>query len=617
MGDGSATRKRRSAIRLLSLLGLLAWAGAAAAQLSPRADLKIAQAPYYVGVPIDLHLQLEGFVREPEPRCSATPVDGGTLDLLGIVPNLTTQVTIVNGRTTRTESATFICRFVLTPSRSGNLRLGPFVAAQAGVEAKSPVYSILVQTLTPDRRVRLKLLLPEKPIFVGQRIEVGIEWWLAEDLQDTIQNYEIHSRLFEMPDTFRFMQDPQPVRGQQTLAIQSESGEKILAAEVEPRSDLGRPFLVVKTRRTLVALHPGEFDLGSATISLNEVTDWQRDFFGGRRPAKTRRIFARDSDQKLVVREAPKVDRPPSFGGAIGRGFSFEVTADRSVVQRGDPILLTFTVRGEGGLENVGLPPLEGSDALPPGSFSLASERPAGEIVDGAKIFRVPVRVLDESLNEIPALPYSWFDPELGQYQTAYSRPIALAVRPAQLISAADVVAAQPGEIEGASPKEEAKHGSDPKAGDERFSLSGADLSIELDRSRLLRDEGPQTLRMGFTYGLSLLAVAASLVYRRRRNRDPEKLRIQAISREQLARIEAAASKPQREASGEIASALRELAALKPRSADPAREALIAECDAVFYSPGTESSARAEEGLVERARALASELVDELVRSEP
>ena len=614
MGDGSTDRKRRSAVRLLSLLGLLVWAGAASAQVSPRADLKIAQAPYYVGVPIDLHLQVEGFEREPEPRCSGAPVDGGTLDLVGIVPNVTTQVTIINGRTTRTESATFICRFVLTPSRSGNLRLGPFVAAQAGIEAKSPVYSIPVQTLTPDRRVRLKLLLPEKPVFVGQRIEVGIEWWLAEDLQDSVQNYEIHSRLFEMPDTFRFIQDTQPVRGQQTLAIQTASGEKVLSAEVESRSDLGRPFLVVKAQRTLVALHPGEFDLGSATISLNEVTRWQRDFFGGRRPSNTRRVFARDSDQKLVVREAPKANRPASFGGAIGRGFSFEVTADRSVVQRGDPILLTFTVRGEGGLENVGLPPFEGNEALPPDSFSLASERPAGEIVEGAKIFRVPVRVLDESLNEIPALPYSWFDPELGQYQTAYSRPIALVVRPAQLISAADVVAAQPAETKIATP--ETEDGSRRQPGESVFSLSGADLSIELDRSRLLRDEGSQTLGLAFMYGLPLLALAASLVYRRRRNRDPEQLRIRAISREQLARIEAAASKPQKEALGEIASALRELAALKPRSADPAREALLAECDAVFYSPGAESSTRAEESLVERARTLASELVEELARSE-
>ena len=603
MGDGSTDRKRRSAVRLLSLLGLLVWAGAASAQVSPRADLKIAQAPYYVGVPIDLHLQVEGFEREPEPRCSGAPVDGGTLDLVGIVPNVTTQVTIINGRTTRTESATFICRFVLTPSRSGNLRLGPFVAAQAGIEAKSPVYSIPVQTLTPDRRVRLKLLLPEKPVFVGQRIEVGIEWWLAEDLQDSVQNYEIHSRLFEMPDTFRFIQDTQPVRGQQTLAIQTASGEKVLSAEVESRSDLGRPFLVVKAQRTLVALHPGEFDLGSATISLNEVTRWQRDFFGGRRPSNTRRVFARDSDQKLVVREAPKANRPASFGGAIGRGFSFEVTADRSVVQRGDPILLTFTVRGEGGLENVGLPPFEGNEALPPDSFSLASERPAGEIVEGAKIFRVPVRVLDESLNEIPALPYSWFDPELGQYQTAYSRPIALVVRPAQLISAADVVAAQPAETKIATP--ETEDGSRRQPGESVFSLSGADLSIELDRSRLLRDEGSQTLGLAFMYGLPLLALAASLVYR-----------IRAISREQLARIEAAASKPQKEALGEIASALRELAALKPRSADPAREALLAECDAVFYSPGAESSTRAEESLVERARTLASELVEELARSE-
>jgi hypothetical protein len=617
MFDGSADRNRGQGIRLLALLALLAWAGTAAGQAPPRADLKIAPAPYYVGVPIDLHLQVEGLQREPEPRCSAAPVDGGVISLVGVAPSVTTQVTIINGKTTRTESVTFVCRFSLTLSRPGTIRLGPFQAIQGAVEAKTPVYSIPVETIAPDRRVRIRLILPDKPVFVGQRLEVGIEWWLAEELQDRIQNYEIRSRLFETPDTFRFVEDRPPNRGEQTLSIQTEAGEKTLAAEVESRSDLGRPFLVVRSLRTLIPLHPGEFALGSATVSLKEVTRWQRDFFGGRRPAATRRIFGRDAERSLVVREAPRENRPASFGGAIGRGFSFDVAADRSVVRRGDPIVLTFTVRGEGGLENVGLPALESADALPRDSFSLAGDRPPGEIVDGAKIFRVPVRILDESLDEIPALPYSWFDPELGEYQTVYSRPIALSVRPAQLISAADVVAAQSGESEPAPSLEVPARARPAGAGRRAFSLTGANLAIELDRSRLLQDEESHGLRLGVTYGASILLLAASFAYRRRRDRDPEMLRIRASYKEQVRRIEAAASLPRKDALGEIASALRELAALKPGSSDPAREALIADCDAVFYSPDSEARAPVEGQLVERARSLAAEFGAELPRSGP
>ena len=190
-----------------------------------------------------------------------------------------------------------------------------------------------------------------------------------------------------------------------------------------------------------------------------------------------------------MVKEAPLENRPASYGGAIGRGFAFEAAADRSVVQRGEPIVLTLTVRGEGGLENVALPSLDA--ALPAHAFNLSRDHPPGELIEGAKVFRVPVRILDESVREIPALPYSWFDPELGQYQTAYSRPIALVVRPAQLISAADVVAAQPAETGIATPTPETEDGSKRQPRESVFSLSGADLSIELDRSRLLRDIPP------------------------------------------------------------------------------------------------------------------------------
>ena len=60
---------------------------------------------------------------------------------------------------------------------------------------------------------------------------------------------------------------------------------------------------------------------------------------------------------------------PPSFAGAVGRGFSLEAAADRSVVQLGDPITLTLTIRGDGNLGNVALPALEGEHGFSPERF--------------------------------------------------------------------------------------------------------------------------------------------------------------------------------------------------------------------------------------------------------
>src|SRR5581483_7257518 len=90
--------------------------------------------------------------------------------------------------------------------------------------------------------------------------------------------------------------------------------------------------------------------------------------------------------------------------------------------------------------ENASLPALSADDGMSPDEFRLPEGDTPGNTADGAKRFHVSVRVTDESVGEIPALAYSWFDPDSEKYQTARSQPIALRVMPAQVVSAGDVV---------------------------------------------------------------------------------------------------------------------------------------------------------------------------------
>ena len=121
------------------------------------------------------------------------------------------------------------------------------------------------------------------------------------------------------------------------------------------------------------------------------------------------------------------------------------------MVRVGDPITLALTLRGEGYLERIGLPSF-GTDAgetdgrLDPKQFRLPDDDVAGTLLadsDG-KQFVITVRVLDESVTQIPPLAYSWFDPKERTFQTAHSDPIALQVLPTQVVSAQDVVSGQP-----------------------------------------------------------------------------------------------------------------------------------------------------------------------------
>jgi hypothetical protein len=606
--------------RLVSglLCALPAWLGLAGpAAAEPALQLRVGRAPYYVGTPIELQVQSESFAREPEPRCSAEPLAKGQLRLLRIVPNFSSSVQIVNGRMFKQEVSSFTCVWEFTAAEPGSYRLGPFFMEQNGEKGRSQRFDLKLAAVPKDPRIKLRIVMPEGPVYLGQRIPMTIEFWLDQALQESLGGYMIRSELFDREEIFRFVGDATPDRGGQTLNIQTPTGETLLPAVVKRRKSGRRNYLVVIAERTLMPLRAGEFELAPATLDATEVTRWQRDLFGSRRPAETRRIFALGEAHRLVVKAPPDRDRPPSFAGAVGRGFSLEATADRSVVQLGDPITLTLTIRGDGNLANVALPRLDGEHGFSTAQFRLPEGDVSGEVVGDAKIFRLPVRVLDDAVREIPALHYSWFDPELGRYETSESRPIALSVRPAQMISASDVISGTPRSAAWPVPSETAGEVTDAGANAESvvrssFSLTGADLSIEEDPDTLIAARDDRNGLRIAAYGGSLLALAWAFGARRRAQIDPALRRQRAVYQTQRKRIEAARSRPRTEALSEMATAVREIVALLPESRSPAVDRFLEECDAIIYAPGTTTDDPLEPELASLADALLDEMKEAL-----
>ncbi|HJO24671.1 MAG: BatD family protein [Myxococcota bacterium] len=596
---------------LLISIGASAIAPAAAVA-TPQAQLRVERGPYYVGDPIELHVQVTGFERSPEPVCNAEAPAGATLTLAALVPKVSSSVRIGDGQITRVETVTYTCQYVLVASGAGQLRLSPIEMRQGSVVATTRPQAITVQKIPFDDRMRIRVVPETRSVYVGQQVPVRIEWWLDPSLDQAIGSYAIRSVLFDDADTFRFVDDTVAKRGDNNLKIHTAAGEIALAAKVEQRTENGRNYLVIAAERRMVPLRSGTYELAPASVNADEVIRWQRNLFGSRRPMATRRLFARDEPLTLTVGAAPAAGRPGSFGGAIGRGFSLDVAADRSVVQLGDPITLTLTVRGEGQLTTVGLPPLDRGDALPPDRFRLSGDAPPGEITEGAKRFEVSVRVLDDAVSEIPEIEYAWFDPELGTYQTTRSRPIALSVRPAEVVSAADVVVGRPdwaAGIEAAATADAKSNAAGEASRQGSLSLIGADLSIERRIDRLLRVPGPALPAQVALYGGGLALLVGAVLWRRRDAASPDVARLRAAHHAQRARIDAAAELGPREALAEIAAALRELGAVAATSRSPAVDAFVCECDEILYAPTPVDDSDLHTR-IERARALADAMLE-------
>jgi hypothetical protein len=334
--------------------------------------------------------------------------------------------------------------------------------------------------------------------------------------------------------------------------------------------------------RIAVPLHAGALDIPPTILDVEEGVRFRRDLFGGRQATRVRKWRAQDPGRRLLVKRIPAAQTPPSYAGAVGAGFALTVSADRTVVQVGDPITLTIELGGDGNLATASLPPLDAEGLLPPGQFRVPEGELTGVVEGTVKRFTAVVRVLDEAVREVPALEYAWFDPASERFQTTRSRPIALSVRAAQVIGAAQVESQEPPTA--TVPLDPATTPNARSA----LVLTGADLAIERDPARLLQAASSGTgdrWVVAVLYAATFLVLLAATLDRRRRNVDPALAARRRRVREQLQRVRAAAAHPAATATAELASALRQLRAELPETNSQELEALLGECDARSYAP--------------------------------
>jgi hypothetical protein len=594
--------------RLWLVVALLLGAHGAVAQ---QASIRFSASPHYVGVPIDIQVTAEGFERSPEPTIDTDTPAGAVLELVGVSPNISSSVQIINGKMTRSESVRFVYRYRLIPERPGTVEAGPFRLVQGAATAVTNAVRLAIEPIPTTAEQRFRLVIPEGPLWVGQRVPITMEWWLSESFADRLAGRRARVPLFDQVDRFVF-EDPEDPKARNTLAVDTAAGTVELPATVRRAQWRDEPYLVVSAQRTLIALKPGEVKIPPASIVTEAATRWSRDFFGNRVPAQVSRLRVQDVERTVVFRTPPAEGRPDSFSGAVGEGFTIAVSADRSVVRTGDPIRLTIDVRGDADLDTVSLPRLADS-GLAADDFKIPAGTVAGIVEDGFKRFEVILRANNDQVREIPPIAFSWFNPELGQYETTRSRPIALSVRPATVVSAADVVSART-ESDGGDPVDNGQADlSAPSAQSTAvpsrpaFSLSGAELAIETRPEVLGGNPVPwygQPVTLAAMYLSGLIALGAGIMTRRRAVQDPGLRARRQTLEDQRRRVADASS------AADVARALRRMAATASVLPRDEYDALLVECDNLAYAPNTGSIGPLDPRLRTRALAVADAILE-------
>ncbi|CAM9870380.1 unnamed protein product, partial [Discosporangium mesarthrocarpum] len=570
---------------LAGLVVLFACLVAPVVAFAQEAQLQVGRGPHYVGDPVTIQIVAHGFEEDPTPEIEEPPIANGSLRFAGVSPSVSSSISFVNGKMSRSKEVRFVYQYELIANRTGRIDVPPFRVRQGTTTRTTRSARLDVKGVPTTGMVGLSVSLPEGPIFVGQKVPVAIELRIDREAQQDLLDYSAVVPLFDVP-SLRFLDEPG--NGQNALEIETAEGRLRLPAEVSEETVGGRTVLVLRAERTMIALSPEPLRAAAPRVLISRGTRFRRDLFGQRQPTASERLMAEGRPVDLEVIEVPRQGRPPSWAGAVGSGYTLEVSADRSVVQLGEPIVLSFLLRGDGDLSSAGLPPFDAEGFFDPTRFRLPEEPPAGLVDEEGKRFEVSLRVLDANVREIPALEYAWFDATSRRFEATTTRPIALSVGAAQIIGADDVDRSADAIPASAEPVADATapRTSAPERRDSLAS-SGANLAIESRPERVLDGVGRITgagVEVPALYALSAALLGFAVFDARRRRRDPA----------DVARAGAlAAARRGVDGASDAASlgrVLRELVAAMPEAATGECDALLAECDALRFAPGGEQA---------------------------
>jgi len=129
----------------------------------------------------------------------------------------------------------------------------------------------------------------------------------------------------------------------------------------------------------------------------------------------------------IEVLPLPEDGRPADFTGAVGQ-WNLEVTAKPTQLAVGDPITLTVKISGNGNIDTVATPQLQGLDGFK--TYDPTSKTTKDELsTTGERVFQQVLVPKSTEAKQLPQVRLSYFDPVAKAYKTAVQAPIQLVVK--------------------------------------------------------------------------------------------------------------------------------------------------------------------------------------------
>ena len=204
------------------------------------------------------------------------------------------------------------------------------------------------------------------------------------------------------------------------------------------REEVGGQFYNLRRFRAKArALTAGTFDVRPAlrvgVIDPNQRQS-QRDPFGFFDPfagPSATPVTLTAPAATLAIQAIPEAGRPADYAGAVGQ-YAFTMDVRPRELKVGEPITVTLRLQGAGNVAAALPPAYRDADLYKAYEARQVGDLPDPAAASGAKTFEQVVIPRTDALKELPALTFSYFDPDAAQYRTVSAGPFPLTVHPSE-----------------------------------------------------------------------------------------------------------------------------------------------------------------------------------------
>ncbi len=401
--------RRRISICLVVFLclGALVFSSATARAASFTASLD--RDTIALGEQATLSLTFEGGQSKNVP----TPnVPGLQITQIGTSQNMS----FINGAMSSTVTVTFS----VTPQRAGEFTIPALTADVNGQQlATAPIKLTVTAASAPSAAAVssgnevafLKFDFPKNKIYIGEPVVGQLELYLRDDVQN-FGNFQLTGA---PTDGF----SPGKITELQSQRRRVQVGNRV--------------YTVIPLAVPLTAVRAGALTLGPFTASAVVVLPSQNrggDFFQFFNQGEQKQVTLATDPVNVESLPLPEQNKPANFTGAVG-DFTMTATAGPTNVTVGDPITVRVQISGRGALDAVTLPAQDAwrdFKTYPP-TTRLDTGDQFG--FQGTKTFEQIISPQNSDVHELPALSFSFFNPDDGQYHTLTQAAMPLVVKAA------------------------------------------------------------------------------------------------------------------------------------------------------------------------------------------